>query len=153
MSQLIRVLLFSFVFDIPKSDLIHCDVIEKNHIYDQRGVFIFTQCIFWVKYSSGGLNRTEFRPHGFRMLDRYREIEKCNGYYRYVPIGETYQERPIEVRAPIYKESWTHIDPEATARRLYWKDEAPDLILNYINLRRKVIEPEKENLEDVLKTP
>lgn len=149
--RLIQALLFFFVFDVPKHDVIYCDVVEENHMYDKKGEYTFTQVIFWIEYPAVGLNRTKMCPHGFRMLDKGREIEKKEGYYRYFATNETYQTGRIEVRAPIYKESWTHIDPEATARRIHWKDTAPDLIMDHINLRRKKpVEPEKENLEGII---
>jgi hypothetical protein len=149
--RLIQALLFFFVFDVPKHDVIYCDVIEENHMYDKKGEYTFTQIIFWIEHPVEGLNRSKMHPYGFRMLDRGREIEKSSGYYSYYTKGETYQEGPIEVRATRYKESWTHIDPEATERRSLWKDRTPDLILDHINLRRKKpVEPEPENLEGII---
>jgi len=143
-----------FVPDIPKHLVICCDVLEESHVYDKRGELIFTQVIFWKEHPVVGLNRTGFHPYGFRMLDKYRVIEKTGGGYRYFADNEEHQNGTIEVRAPLYRESWSHTDPEAIGRKKSWPDGGPDLIRDRIKVGRpRVEEVTPESFEQSLLTP
>jgi len=127
------IIFFVFITDTPKHLVICCDVLEESHIYDKRGELIFTQVIFWKEHPAVGLNRTRFYPYGFRMLDGYKSIEKRDGGYRYFADNEEYQKGRIEVRAPIYRESWSQSDPEAASRKILWPEGVcPDLIRDVI---------------------
>jgi len=123
-------LLLIFFFESSRRDVvIRCDVIEENHKYDERGISSFTQIIFWKEYPAIGLDRTELRSCGFRILDEgeIRFGPKYCSYFR----RETGFKNIIEVRAPIYRESWSKIDPESVSKRKQnYKDV--DLIISYL---------------------
>lgn len=147
--------------------IINCDVMEINNFYDTKGRPVFCQLIFWTQhYVPGGPNRIGFRARGFRMMGPDKNlVEKISGlessiplYYRYIAKDEQDQKCYIEVRAPVYKETWSQVDPEAVNRIKYrdWEDNY-DLIANAIKIKNSkyvplvLEEPKKEEFK--LDTP
>lgn len=140
-----------FFLDLGRSSntnkIIYCDTIEENNYYDQKGGYVYTQIIFWKKFQVPGLNKVELHTVGFRMVGPNKKIERCGKYCKYVAYEEDIRDFLIEVRAPIYKESWTQIDPELMDKRSYWAKigsefDRPDIISGYIKFlkTKKVVE-------------
>lgn len=145
-------LLFLSDFGNKNDLIIRCDVLELNHYYSRDGKNTFVQLIFWTQhYVPGGPNRIGFRARGFRMMSVDKNLpESINNYFRYIATGEPNQKCYVEVRAPVYNETWTQIDPEAINRTKYRDEEDNyDLIIRAIDVRNlKYAPPELEESKE-----
>lgn len=98
----------------------HVDLIELNHCYNEEGLPIYHQYIFWKWDGQLG-----YRVQAYRVLKgqfsgpcRYRSGYRArwcdNGVFR-------------EITAPYFRETWTQYDPELDDRQVFPMEKREDL--------------------------
>lgn len=111
----------SFIFALvlgvgtPATHGDRADLIELNHKYDDKGVHVFDQLIFWTRDPRCG----KYRVRAWSLVDPRDENHKRpvlrNGMYTcFVDTSG----RIIEVRSPLFRESWSSVDPESEDRKV-----------------------------------
>ena len=98
----------------PQCDVITdtVDLIEVNHYYDQRGVLVLDQVIFWDWCDQ----RCAFTVVAWRLLKTSTQLpqrDRKHGGYVVVWFDKTTLRR---VRAAGMRETWTPFDPEVQDR-------------------------------------
>jgi hypothetical protein len=94
------------------------DLIELNHKYDPTGRHTFSQVIFYERLRQNGL----YRVRDWVLVDERESIcaipVNRNGLYHssFIKEGVFYR-----IRSPLFRESWTHYDPEIEDGRIYPK--------------------------------
>ena len=94
------------------------DLIELNHNFDKNGKHTFSQVIFYERLPHNGL----YRVRDWVLVDERESLcaipVNRNGLYHsaFIKEGIFYL-----VRSPLFRESWTHIDPELEDGRVYPK--------------------------------
>jgi len=97
------------------------DMIELSHIADSKGNIVFSQIILWKIDPVDG----RYHNYGWRHAQPWMGAIERRGS-RWCVIGKDDTER-IKFIAPVFRESWSHIDPEQEDRRKYWRGESPNL--------------------------
>lgn len=89
------------------------DMLELNHIYNLKGDYVFSQTIAWnIDPGSRKYHVAQWWPSSdSRELLPVKNALTGNWEIR-VSIGRVSR----KVKSPVYRESWTHIDPE-------WEDK------------------------------
>lgn len=88
------------------------DLIELNHHYDSRGQLVYDQVVFWERTPTTG----RFQVRAWCMVEdrevcNRRPIRNDSGLYECILVdGSERLTRRIVSR--LYRESWTHNDPE-----------------------------------------
>lgn len=89
------------------------DLIEVNHVYDDRGRLVLQQVIFWDWHADRG----RFHVVAWRMLRETGQIPRRDwqqdDYFCLWYDGDVLR----EVRAPSRSETWTQFDPELDDRQ------------------------------------
>jgi len=104
------------------------DLIELNHYHGSCGAHAYTQIIFW------DIDPATMKPHarGYRLVKAEAEEElprknETTGEYETVFV-RSYRNgtahRTWKVRARMYRESWSQIDPERADFRA-WSEQWP----------------------------
>lgn len=100
------------------------DVIEVSHVYSAQGDHVFSQLLFWELASDG-----EYDLRTWLLLKQggHRpEYDFARGDY--VARFSSW-EQFHEVRAPVFRETWTQYDPELIARDRMPKENRRGLTL------------------------
>ncbi len=87
----------------------HVDLMELNHKYDNCGRHTFSQVIFWERSPATG----KYHVRDWIIVD-VEESPWCVPIERGGIYVSTFFRHGISysVRSPLFRESWTHIDPE-----------------------------------------
>lgn len=102
----------------------YVDLVEVNHVHDQRGKRMYSQALFydWLP------RRGEYQVRAWRLLkDEADRPERDFQRGDWVMIF-TEGSRLREVRAAVYRESWTQYDREQAERDRLPKDYRPGLL-------------------------
>lgn len=93
-------------------------IVERNHYYDQNGKHVFDQLI-WYDFDPAQ-NRYQVRDWRLVREPEHAPVwDESRGCYRAVFMdGKTLR----DVRACIYRETWTQYDPEIYEREYLPKD-------------------------------
>jgi len=105
-------------------------VIELNHQYDPKGRHVFDQVIFWDHNPATG----RLVVKAWIMCDEERHpLKRPDNLYhcRWTDEG-IYR----DVRSPIFRESWGHIDPEREDKKTW-----PEFLRSGLIRPRKSAEP------------
>lgn len=94
------------------------DLIELNHKYDPKGRHTFSQVIFYERLRQNG----HYRVRDWVLVDDRESL--CA-----VPVNRnslyhsdfTKEDVYYQIRSPLFRESWTHYDPEIEDGRIYPK--------------------------------
>lgn len=101
----------------------HCDLLELNHHYDQRGCHVYDQLIIWTRNPANG--RFEVRAWTLCDVQGKYPIKGASGIYR-VNWSDSGKTRDIVSRQ--FRESWTQIDPEREDQKRVHVEERIRLI-------------------------
>jgi hypothetical protein len=95
------------------------DLIELSHKFDKNRKHTFSQVIFYERLPHNGL----YRVRDWVLVDERESLcaipVNRNGLYHsaFIKEGVFYH-----VRSPLFRESWTHTDPELEDGRIYPKN-------------------------------
>lgn len=96
----------------------YCDMIELNNKYDDKCIHVYSQIIFWKKNPSNG----KYEVMEFIMVEDRESLNrrpiKQNDERYHVYYKNSEQDKIYHIISPIYKESWTQIDPEIENKKL-----------------------------------
>lgn len=111
---------------LPHSEPIRerCDVLERNHFYDDCGRLVFTQLIGWRWYDDVGEHHVGFWR--LEKLPAQRPVYRHDSGDWVVlwQDGEVFR----EVRAGSFVETWGQVDPEVSDRERLPANERADLV-------------------------
>jgi hypothetical protein len=115
------VILFIALLSVPIafSTHEHVDAIELNHSFDARGRLIYDQLIFWERTPTTG----RFQVRAWCLVDdregmNRRPLRNDNGLYE-CDVVDTSERLTRRIVSRLFRESWTHIDPEREDKRLH----------------------------------
>ena len=97
------------------------DMIELSHVADDKGRIVFSQIILWRIDPVDG----KYHNCGWRHAKPWMGAIERRGCMWCV-TGKDDTER-VKFLAPVFRESWSHIDPEQEDKRKYWRGESPNL--------------------------
>jgi hypothetical protein len=128
------------------------DLIELNHFYDLRGVHIYDQVIFWERHPGSGRYqvRAWILVEDRESLNRrpIKDVASSRWSCTYFDTEALVLRR---IHSPLFRESWTQIDPERENKKLL--DERLRKLLILSNearegvMKKLDIEPVTEKLE------
>jgi hypothetical protein len=89
------------------------DLIELNHFYDRQGRHIYDQVIFYERLAGNG----EYRVRAWCLVE---DRESLNRRPQWIASNDMYQVDWLDsdhgvlrtIRSRLYRESWSHVDPE-----------------------------------------
>ena len=108
---------------LPASEPIvdRVDLIEVNHVYDGRGKHVFDQLIFW------DWSEDRYEVRAWRLLKTKGQWPEKRGQDWVATMTDG--ERLREIRATIFRETWTQYDPEVWERDRTPKERRRGLLL------------------------
>jgi len=130
MASVFLVLMTAVAF-VPREAIVQqvVDVIEVNHFHDEQARPVFTQMIFWNWVSWQG----EYRVVDWRMLKKERASMLSHRWDRsgwwYLKWRDWKDHCWREVRAPMFRETWTQYDPEVHDRTWLEQSRRAGLLL------------------------
>lgn len=100
------------------------DLIELHHSYDEVGRHVFDQLVFY----DWSEEHAQYRVIAWRMVKRDSQLPVRN--WRTHEYRCVWQDDGVlrDVRAPLYRETWSQHDPERANRRLFPEASRPDLL-------------------------
>lgn len=115
------------------------DLIELNHFYDRQGKHVYDQVIFYERHPGNGKYhvRAWCLVEDRESLNRRPVKDAVSDLYR-VEWLDSDQQVLRSIRSRLFRESWTHTDPERTDKRQL--DERMRLHLVAPSKRRQVAE-------------
>jgi hypothetical protein len=101
----------------PRAGEMQVDMIELQHVGDERARIIYTQVILWRRHEDGTLHNW-----GWRMVDARdrRDWPVCQRGL-WMVRGASSSTQHVRFVAPLLRESWAHVDAEREDDRRYWK--------------------------------
>ena len=95
---------------------IHIDCIELNHMHDHKSRYVFSQAILLNRDASDG----KLHNVGWKILDRTDwPTRRAGGVHLHID-GTFY-------KAPMFRESWSQVDPERADSSRWWRGQQPNL--------------------------
>lgn len=136
------IILFVLFLGSFKGPFVHdrCDMVELNHNYDAKGNHVYDQVIFWKrKPQNGKYEVAEWALIEERDLPTRRPVQNVTS-----GLWEVYYKRDAEkfhilVTSPIFRESWSTVDPERENKK-----KVPEE-LRYKLYSYKLFKKEKDN--------
>lgn len=94
------------------------DLIELNHFYDRQGKHVYDQVIFYERHPGNGKYhvRAWCLVEDRESLNRRPLRDEVSNLYRVDWLDNDQQVRR-SIRSRLFRESWTHTDPERTDKR------------------------------------
>jgi hypothetical protein len=98
----------------------YVDLIELNHFYDPRGVFVYDQVIFYERSPETGV----FRVRAWCLVEdreilNRRPIKNVQSQLYQVDWYDHDNRLLRKIRSHIFRESWTQIDPERLNKQVH----------------------------------
>lgn len=135
MFKILPILFLSFICGnkaLPQNNIEeNVDLIELNHFYDKKGLWLYDQTIFWTIDPNTG----KMHVRSWLLIDHHKKISKTNNIFivRYVDDKNTYR----IIKSINFKESRTQFDPERENKEI-----CPE------SLRIKLVDP-KLKIKDI----
>lgn len=133
--QLLRLAILITVLSSGRNEIIpegRCDLIELNHFYDAKGAYIYDQVIFWKLDVPTG----KFHVSSWCLADRnmvYDIPEKTASGWIVRHLNQ--KGKRINIKAPMFRESWTQIDPEREDKKFLREDLRIDILNSYPRMK------------------
>lgn len=130
--MIIIILLSALLFGNTSTELIeviHVDLLEYHHYYNQRGEHCFDQTLIWKNHND------KLKCFGYILIDwdnaKSAIPTKVGGFYR---VKKRVGNRFVLVVSQFYRESWSQEDPYLISLEKNWNGDyrnMPDIFSKY----------------------
>lgn len=113
--MMIKCIVLGLLFGVTDLFVRHTDLIELNHKYDNKGVHVFDQLIFWTRDPRNG----KYRVNSWKLVEPTHS-NHCRPIKRGALYSVFFEHKniTIEMVSPLYRESYTDFDPEAEDKKI-----------------------------------